>query len=460
MPRIKISKFELPAHDPFHQDFFRRRQLVESLCRLALQLEEPVVLGITAPWGHGKSTVIDRLELFIQREHTEQIGFVKYDAFKNDFVSDIFISFTSLIINYLEQVIREEEEEETRVRIRTAINDLVDTSTKIGKLIAKNAVTKSIDKLTGGIVNLEDIHQAIEEPENSELESLIKERLANASQDKVILEDFTERLNEAVLLTSKQRIIFVIDELDRCRPDFSIEVLEKIKHFFSCEKVLFILVYNKTQLENSISHIYGVKSPSTYLQRFVDLECDVSVRGPDVAREQLRNFAASILASHEINQQWVDGASRTIEAVYKLYGIDLSLRTIQLVCVRIAAYCLTQQNQLVYDKHTVALLSALYVNKRAIFDSFSTRARDVAIFRGNEPDLQIGLPSEKYQELSDFLFLMQTTDLGNFGRSYNYLTYYLHIANEEAEPFPGAHFVERHEYMNSICDLLSTFSME
>ena len=67
--------------------------------------------------------------------------------------------------------------------------------------------------------------------------------------------------------------MFIIDELDRCRPSFSIEVLEKAKHFFNVENIIFVLGADKEQLGHSIKAIYGNDlNVNGYLRRFIDLD--------------------------------------------------------------------------------------------------------------------------------------------------------------------------------------------
>ena len=51
-------------------------------------------------------------------------------------------------------------------------------------------------------------------------------------------------------------LIIFIDELDRCRPDFAIKMLENIKHIFDIERLQFVLVTNTNQIKASINHCY------------------------------------------------------------------------------------------------------------------------------------------------------------------------------------------------------------
>jgi len=57
-------------------------------------------------------------------------------------------------------------------------------------------------------------------------------------------------------------MFILIDELDRCRPTYAIELLENIKHLFDIEGLYFIIATDSTQLSYSINAVYGNKFAS------------------------------------------------------------------------------------------------------------------------------------------------------------------------------------------------------
>lgn len=66
--------------------------------------------------------------------------------------------------------------------------------------------------------------------------------------------------------------MLIIDELDRCRPTYAIEVLEKAKHFFNVAGMVFVLAVDNGQIRHSIKSVYGVgMDVDGYLKRFIDL---------------------------------------------------------------------------------------------------------------------------------------------------------------------------------------------
>ena len=79
----------------------------------------------------------------------------------------------------------------------------------------------------------------------------------------------------------RERALFImIDELDRCRPSYAVELLEVAKHLFSVDQIIFVLALNRPELAHSIRALYGNKFDAEgYLHRFFDI--DYSLPWPD-----------------------------------------------------------------------------------------------------------------------------------------------------------------------------------
>ena len=83
---------------------------------------------------------------------------------------------------------------------------------------------------------------------------------------------YISKLIDELVATRTNRIIFFIDELDRCRPDYAVKVLESIKHYFDDERIIFVFSINASQLQHSIKAHYGEGFNATgYLDKFFDL---------------------------------------------------------------------------------------------------------------------------------------------------------------------------------------------
>ena len=75
-------------------------------------------------------------------------------------------------------------------------------------------------------------------------------------------------------LAKEQTVVLVVDELDRCLPEYSIKVLERLHHIFDdVPNFQVVLAVDKQQLENTVTQIYGESvSVERYLDKFIDFE--------------------------------------------------------------------------------------------------------------------------------------------------------------------------------------------
>lgn len=104
----------------------------------------------------------------------------------------------------------------------------------------------------------------------------IRERFSNRDILSVVkteeeIRDKVKEIFDSIIVENVQKLVVFVDELDRCRPNYAIEMLERIKHFFEDDRIIFIASVNREQLIHSISKYYGTNFDSTgYLDKFFD----------------------------------------------------------------------------------------------------------------------------------------------------------------------------------------------
>lgn len=125
------------------------------------------------------------------------------------------------------------------------------------------------------------------------LEEGLKEHLTdlvdNYNTNKNELKYFKEELGNLVK-GLQVPLVFIVDELDRCKPEFSIKLIERIKHFFDIPNIVFVLSTNKAQLEESINSFYGFKSANSYLEKFIDLNIKFPKRDSNSYMQVIREY--------------------------------------------------------------------------------------------------------------------------------------------------------------------------
>lgn len=67
--------------------------------------------------------------------------------------------------------------------------------------------------------------------------------------------------------------MIIVDELDRCKPTFAIEFLEKLKHIFDVDNLVFVTFINHNELANTVKGIYGESFEMDRLINLVESIC-------------------------------------------------------------------------------------------------------------------------------------------------------------------------------------------
>ena len=264
------------AKEPFSDDLFERKKLADQLTGCLSRLPEGCVFGIDAPWGDGKSWFAQNW-----RGDLEKNGYqvIYLDAFQKDYIEDPFLMISGEILKRIKQ-----DQHDLRRRF-------LETGKKVGTALLPMA-TKLAVNATGrwilGTSNLsEGLQRAakdLQEEGGDTLENLIERRLSGYEADHLSVENFRAALSE-LGGTPEKPLVFMIDELDRCRPDFAVKTIERIKHFFDVRGVVFVLLLNREQLAASVRGVYGSEIDSEmYLGKF--LQFTVSL--PKVKSFELR----------------------------------------------------------------------------------------------------------------------------------------------------------------------------
>lgn len=261
--KLKIKQVDIPPADPFQNDVLNRKESAEILTQLISSLDEPSVIAIDAPWGFGKTTF---MRMFRQYLISQGFNTLYFNAWENDFVVDALASLIGEIEAGLDDLILARGQKSTIKRKVTQLK-------RIASYLGRKSAPVAIRLLTAGIVDTEEIYeQAIKDIS----ETIAREQIENYEKAKRNFSNFKDKLSEFVKTLGENNnrpIAFFIDELDRCRPNYAVEILEKAKHLFSVNGFVFVIAIDKKQISHSIRSIYGQgMDVDGYLRRFIDFD--------------------------------------------------------------------------------------------------------------------------------------------------------------------------------------------
>ena len=232
------------AANPWADDLLDRASLADNLTNFIRPQREPLVVSLHGDWGSGKTFFLKR---WVRTLEDRGFPTFYYNAWEDDYAPAPLIP----ILTKLEATTKNGQ---TRRRLRqAALPFLIDVTTS-----ALRAQTGVDLRQSGDLTSLLK--------DDAVFDAYRKQRTHRTQ-----LRDALASLAKSASKKSGHPTVCIIDELDRCRPTFAIELLETTKHVFDVDGLVFVLALNRAELAKSICSLYGQIDADTYLRRFFDV---------------------------------------------------------------------------------------------------------------------------------------------------------------------------------------------
>jgi len=270
------------------RDEFQREPVAAKVISLLVSDAQVSPIVIDGDWGTGKTEFCHKLINKFKAEH-DSYRIVYVDAFKADHADNPLMTILAEVLKLLP------EGEQRKGFIQKALPVIrygLKTALKVG---VGHVLRRNADDIAD---ELEDVlEETTEKVIDASVEALLKEH-EKAEESLAALQKTLAQIAD------ESPIVMFIDELDRCRPDFSVEMLEIIKHTFDVEGVKFVLVTNTKQLTAAINHRYGSEVDSQrYLDKF--LKFRFSLPNTLTQRRHDRTLAATMHFDSLANQSLI-----------------------------------------------------------------------------------------------------------------------------------------------------------
>ena len=345
--RIQPREIEIPEENPFEHDLLDRKEKIEVLTRLVGNVDGPCAMAVDAAWGAGKTTF---LKMWAQHLRNEGFPVVEFNAWETDFTGEPFVALSSEIAEELKGW----GDPTIKQKIQDTVGRLVDR----GKDVLRLAVSLGI---RGAAATQPEVDPAMANVAASVAENWF----INYPEARKSVREFQDELEglarELWSYSAGKPLVVFIDELDRCRPSYAIELLETGKHIFSVDHVVFVLAVNREELAKSVAVLYGDEFDAEgYLKRFFDIDFWL----PEPERKKfIQGVLDAVGATEYFSRIEVphlqDAGNASLETIRSFFGLpELSLRTIGQAIHRFGLV-VTSLNE--YERRYLPTLAALTV---------------------------------------------------------------------------------------------------
>lgn len=250
-------------------DILNRDIFVEQLLSVVENIsanKASTCFAINGVWGCGKSFVLDLFQEKLEQIQSEETAMdkyfvIRYNSWKYDYYDEPLVAIVASIISIIEEKIKLMPDKEINRILLGSFKAIAITLLSIGNTAIKGT--------TG--IDFKKAYQTVCNGSKKELEAYKNKNKYDAyfSFNK-ILEKLGELLQD---LAQEYTIVLIVDELDRCLPEYCIKVLERLHHLTEDKSnIITIISMDKEQLKSSIKTIFGFENPDKYLEKFINFD--------------------------------------------------------------------------------------------------------------------------------------------------------------------------------------------
>jgi len=367
---------EIDHQAPFSNDKCGFEPFGLMLTSILSQAADGIVIAVDAPWGQGKSTFARMWTESIKKEKKLK-DVILFNAFQHDSHSDPFVPLAAEVLS----IVKQQGGKNHGKLKKSAQAVLQSIAMQIPGMVMRNLTVKMLGE-KGSDELTEQLSEAVQQSADMFAASLLE----SYDEEKSAVEKFIHILQESASAYRTEHgfpLLVVVDELDRCRPDFALRLIERMKHIFAVDGVAFVLMTNTDQLGCYVHKEYGMAANSEeYLRKFFTVTLPLPRPKRICAPHESDKYISTVLEHHGISEMVY---VRRVEAWFRYF--DFTLREIDRCCQQLALVFVTS-NRTRHDG-VVELMVLFVLMKHKAPKSLKTLLEGTTSFKGLRPLLDI-----------------------------------------------------------------------
>lgn len=274
--------------------------------------DKPISIGIHGDWGAGKSSILEMVEnQFETGKNEKKVICIRFNGWKHQGFSDTKMSLMSAIVS---ELVRKEDllhkASDTVQKLWKNINWL--SAAKVAGNVAFSLATgtapfailnSAIDSLKNLGSSDENVTKTIENIESYLKDSKVFEDTSTARE----FIDFQRNFDELIEKTGTTKLVVLIDDLDRCLPEVTIEILEAIRLFMFNTKTAFVIAADESMIRYAVKkHFPDVideekhNKANDYSNSYLEKIIQVPFKIPTLGAVEATNYIMLLMVSSKI----------------------------------------------------------------------------------------------------------------------------------------------------------------
>lgn len=190
------------------------------------ETETPLTIGILGTWGSGKSTVLSMVGETLKQRYAESVVCVDFNPWVHRREPNMLVP---LLHTLNDELARDQDK-------------FLDALKNVGRVLFALGADLLLKNMTADVVSLKSLSEASEAVATQK--GLVESKMR---QLRKTLQDVAFSVRD-----QGAKLVFFVDDLDRCQPDQIIDVLESIKLFLDVKNVFVLLAVDKEVVDRGV----------------------------------------------------------------------------------------------------------------------------------------------------------------------------------------------------------------
>lgn len=238
----------------------------------------PLTLSVQSPWGGGKSTILKLIEAEFKDDDTCFV--VSTNPWSYDDQVDVKGTLISEILHGIESQIPDPS---VKANVAAKTKELLGriSWSRAAIAIAKGALTFQVDP--------QQIAEIFQPKDPGGPDSMA---------------GFNDAYKELLaLIPNVERVVVLVDDLDRCLPDAVTATLEAIKLFLSTEKMVFVLAADQDMVRDAISvSLDGARRGDVFAKRYLEKIVQLPIALPRLSATDAEAYIGLLIAGRSMRE--------------------------------------------------------------------------------------------------------------------------------------------------------------